>query len=133
MSRSTSSGISARTDTLRRLGPFDESIFLYAEDLDLGLRATDAGISTWFWPHSRVLHKRAHSTAQAFTGEPFELLAERRRAVVGQRRGATARHRDDLIQAATFANRIALKTALRKPAAREKRQLSALRRGRSSR
>ena len=125
--------LAARTGTLRRLGPFDESIFLYAEDLDLGLRATDAGIGTWFWPHARVLHKRAHSTAQAFTGEPFELLAERRRQVVGRRRGATARRRDDLIQAATFANRLALKTALRKPAGREKRQLRALRRGRSSR
>ncbi len=31
--------LAARTDTLLRLGPFDEHIFLYGEDLDLGLRA----------------------------------------------------------------------------------------------
>ena len=31
--------LAARTGTLRRLGPFDPAIHLYAEDLDLGLRA----------------------------------------------------------------------------------------------
>ena len=35
--------IAARTDTLRRLGPFDEAIFLYGEDMELGLRAAAAG------------------------------------------------------------------------------------------
>ena len=34
----------ARTDTLRRLGPFDDRIFMYGEDLDLGLRAAQAGV-----------------------------------------------------------------------------------------
>ncbi len=34
--------IAARTETLRSLGPFDTDIFLYGEDLDLGLRAADA-------------------------------------------------------------------------------------------
>ena len=38
--------IAGRTDTLRRLGPFDPAIFLYSEDLDLGLRAQAAGIET---------------------------------------------------------------------------------------
>jgi N-acetylglucosaminyl-diphospho-decaprenol L-rhamnosyltransferase len=75
----------ARTETLRRLGPFDDRAFLYAEDLDLGLRATDAGVETWFWPSARVLHHRGHATTRAFGGEPYELLAARRRAVVGER------------------------------------------------
>jgi hypothetical protein len=88
-------------------------------------------VETWFWPHARVLHKRAHSTHPAFGGEPFELLAERRRAVIEQRRGSA--RKDDLLQAATFANRIALKALLRKPAEREKRQLRALRRARRGR
>jgi GT2 family glycosyltransferase/glycosyltransferase involved in cell wall biosynthesis len=119
--------IAARTDTLRKLGPFDEGAFLYAEDMDLGLRAAEQGIETWFWPHARVLHHRAHSTANAFEGEPFELLAERRRTVIEQRRGKGARGRDDLLQAATFASRIALKAALGRPNEREKRQLRAIR------
>jgi GT2 family glycosyltransferase/glycosyltransferase involved in cell wall biosynthesis len=126
----------ARTDTLRRLGPFDERAFLYAEDIDLGLRASDAGIETWFWPLARVLHKQAHSTGRRFGGEAYELLAERRRAVVEERRGAAARTRDDLIQAATFASRVAVKGLLRKGPERERRQLAALirtRRGRPGR
>jgi N-acetylglucosaminyl-diphospho-decaprenol L-rhamnosyltransferase len=123
--------IAARTETLRRLGPFDEDAFMYAEDLELGLRAAEQGVETWFWPGARVLHKRAHSTHDAFGGEPFDLLAERRRAVVEQRRGSAGR--DDLIQAATFANRIALKTALRRPREREKAQLRALLRARRTR
>lgn len=127
--------LAAQTDTLKQLGPFDPSAFLYAEDLDLGLRAAEHGVETWFWPHARVLHKRAHSTGAAFGGEPFELLAGRRRQVIEERRGPAAARRDDLVQAATFANRIALKTLLRKPAARERSQLRAVvrSRGRSAR
>jgi len=71
----------ARTDTLRRLGPFDERIFLYGEDLDLGLRADAAGVQTWFWPSARVIHAGAHSSARAFGGEPFELPTTSRRAL----------------------------------------------------
>jgi N-acetylglucosaminyl-diphospho-decaprenol L-rhamnosyltransferase len=128
--------LAARTETFRRLGPFDERAFMYAEDLDLCLRAADQRIETWFWPYARVLHHEAHSSATAFGGEPFELLAERRRSVLEERRGAGARNRDDLIQAATFAHRIALKTLLGKSAIRERSELRALlksRRGRSGR
>jgi len=120
----------ARTGTLRRLGPFDERAFMYAEDLDLGLRASDAGIETWFRPDARVLHHGSHSTGPAFGGEPFELLAERRRAVIEERRGPARRRIDDVLQALTFADRIALKKLARRDAARERRQLAALRRGR---
>ncbi len=118
----------AQASTLRRLGPFDERIFLYAEDMDLGLRAQRAGVETWFWPGARVLHKRAHSSERSFGGEPFDLLAVRRREVVARNRGARAARVDDAAQAVTFASRIALKRILRRPAAREARQLAALRR-----
>jgi GT2 family glycosyltransferase/glycosyltransferase involved in cell wall biosynthesis len=123
--------IAAQTATLRRLGPFDEDAFMYAEDLELGLRAAEQGVETWFWPGARLVHKRAHSTQDAFGGEPFDMLAERRRAVVEQRRGSA--RRDDLVQAATFANRIALKALLRRPRDREKAQLRALLRARRQR
>src|SRR2546423_1413763 len=123
--------IAGRTETLRRLGPFDESAFMYAEDLELGLRAAEHGVETWFWPGARILHKRAHSTHEAFGGEPFDLLARRRREVIEERRGSA--RKDDLIQAATFANRIALKTLLRRPREREKAQLGALLRTRRGR
>jgi len=124
--------IAARTETLRRLGPFDAKIFLYAEDLDLGLRGADAGVETWFWPAARVLHARAHATSRRFDGEPFELLARRRREVVRARRGRQRRRIDDLLQAVTFADRIVLKTLAGRSTARERRQLAALRAARRS-
>jgi N-acetylglucosaminyl-diphospho-decaprenol L-rhamnosyltransferase len=118
----------APTPTLRRLGPFDERIFLFGEDMDLGLRAADAGVATVFRPDARVVHEDAHSTEPTFGGEPFELLARQRRAVIGERRGDEAAERDDQISTLTLFSRIALKTLLRHPAARERRQLAALRR-----
>jgi N-acetylglucosaminyl-diphospho-decaprenol L-rhamnosyltransferase len=119
--------VAARTDVLRRLGPFDEQIFLYGEDLDLGLRAAAAGVDTWFWPAARVLHHRAHATAAAFGGEPFERLARARRDVVAGRLGDRRAGLDDAAQALTFAARIAVKPLLGRSAGRERAQLSALR------
>jgi N-acetylglucosaminyl-diphospho-decaprenol L-rhamnosyltransferase len=116
----------ARTDTLRRLGPFDDGAFLYAEDLDLGLRARDTGIETWFRPDAKVRHAHAHATSKHFGGEAFELLAKRRREVVEERRGKQRRRLDDWIQLITFADRIALKTLAGRPTDRERRQLHAL-------
>jgi N-acetylglucosaminyl-diphospho-decaprenol L-rhamnosyltransferase len=118
--------IVGRTHTLRGLGPFDERTFMYGEDLDLGLRAADAGIETWFRPDARVLHHAAHSSQAAFGGEPFDLLARRRRAVIEERRGRGRARVDHLLQALTFADRIALKMLARKPTARERAQLRAL-------
>jgi N-acetylglucosaminyl-diphospho-decaprenol L-rhamnosyltransferase len=117
--------IVARTATLRRLGPFDQRTFMYAEDLDLGLRAADAGIPTWFWPAARVVHQGAHSSLRAFEGEPFDLLARRRRAVVLERRGPNRARLDDLLQLLTFADRLVLKRLAGKDAERERRQLAA--------
>jgi GT2 family glycosyltransferase len=117
----------APTATLRQLGPFDERIFLFAEDMDLGLRAAAAGVETVFRPDARVVHLDAHSTEVAFDGEPFELLARQRRAVIGEHRGAEAAERDDRIWRLTLVNRIVLKTVTGRPTARERRQLAALR------
>ena len=119
--------LAARTETLRRLGPFDERIFLYAEDLELGLRAHDMGIRTWWWPHARVVHHEAHTAGAAFGGEPIDLLARQRHAVVAERRGERAARWDARIQALTLADRILLKALLRRSTERERRQLAALR------
>jgi N-acetylglucosaminyl-diphospho-decaprenol L-rhamnosyltransferase len=125
--------IGARTDTLRRLGPFDERIFLYAEDMELGLRAADAGIETWWWPPARLIHHEAHSARRTFEGEPFDLLARQRHAVVAERRGDRIARWDDRLQTATFANRIALKWLAGRANARERRQLAAVRVARGER
>jgi N-acetylglucosaminyl-diphospho-decaprenol L-rhamnosyltransferase len=117
----------ARTETLRRLGPFDESIFMYGEDLELGLRAAANGVATWFDPRSRVLHHRAHSSAIAFGGEPFEMLARARHDVVARRLGPRRAQVDDRAQKLTFASRRSLKRALGRPTERESMQLDAMR------
>jgi N-acetylglucosaminyl-diphospho-decaprenol L-rhamnosyltransferase len=118
--------LAARTETLRRLGPFDETIFLYCEDMELGLRAAQEGIATWFWPAARVLHHGGHSSSVAFGGEPFERRARARHEVVSRRLGRRRATFDDVLQAATFAGRIVLKMALGGSAARERRQLAAV-------
>jgi N-acetylglucosaminyl-diphospho-decaprenol L-rhamnosyltransferase len=117
----------ARTETLRRLGPFDERIFMYGEDLELGLRASADGIDTWFWPSSRVLHHRAHASRREFGGEPFERHAQGRHDAVLRCRGRRAAAVDDAAQAITFTSRMALKAALGRAATRERRQVRAVR------
>jgi glycosyltransferase involved in cell wall biosynthesis/GT2 family glycosyltransferase len=116
----------ASTATLRQLGPFDESIFMYGEDLELALRAAAQGIETWFWPGVRVLHGGAHATGPAFGGEAFERLARARHEVVTRSLGKRRGQLDDAVQALTFASRWVYKRALGRAADREQRQLAAL-------
>jgi hypothetical protein len=77
-------------------------------------------------PDIALKHLGAHSTEVAYAGEPHELLARRRREVVGARLGPGALTLDDAAQALTFATRIAARAALRRDAARERAQLAAL-------
>jgi N-acetylglucosaminyl-diphospho-decaprenol L-rhamnosyltransferase len=125
--------IVARTDSLRALGPFDERIFMYGEDLDLALRARDIGIETWFWPGARVVHHGGHAAAREFGGEPLEHVARTRREVVRRRLGARAAAFDDAILTLTYLSRIFVKGALGRDRNRERRQLAALRRARGGR
>jgi N-acetylglucosaminyl-diphospho-decaprenol L-rhamnosyltransferase len=119
--------IAARTDTLRRLGPFDPAQFLFFEDLDLCLRARAAGVPTILHPDLTLEHRGGHSTGPAYGGEPHELLARRRREVIGANLGGRAVALDDAAQALTFATRAAARAVLRRPAGRERAQLRALR------
>jgi GT2 family glycosyltransferase len=119
--------VAARTETLRRLGPFDAEQFLFFEDLDLCLRARAAGIATVLHPGLTLEHRGGHSTGPAYGGEPHALLARRRREVVAANLGDRALALDDAAQALTFATRAAARTILRRDAGRERAQLRALR------
>ena len=99
----TAACLLAHTETLKALGPFDESIFMYAEDLELGLRA-----ETWFHPEARVIHTGSHSTNRVYGGENYELLARQRREVVLRRMGKRRAKVDDVIELMTFADRALL-------------------------
>ena len=119
--------VAARTETLRRLGPFDPAQFLFFEDLDLCLRARAAGVPTLLHPRLTLEHRGGHSTGPAYGGEPHELLARRRREVIAANLGPRALALDDAAQALTFATRAAARAVLRRDTARERVQIRALR------
>jgi N-acetylglucosaminyl-diphospho-decaprenol L-rhamnosyltransferase len=95
----------ARTDLLRRLGPFDRGAFLFYEDLDLCLRARAAGVPTELRPEARMIHHGGHATGPALGARAYDLQARRRREVVGARLGPRALALDDAAQALTFGAR----------------------------
>ena len=111
----TAAALAARTEVLRRLGPFDPGAFLWYEDMDLCLRARAEGVLSELRPDVELLHTGGHATT-----DDFEARAGRRREVV-------ARHGDvrldDIAQAITFARAAAVKP-------RARAQLRALRQAR---
>jgi N-acetylglucosaminyl-diphospho-decaprenol L-rhamnosyltransferase len=119
-----------RTSLLRRLGPFDPSRFLFYEDMDLCLRARAAGVPTELHPDVALRHTGAHSTAPSFGGEPYELLARRRRETIASRLGWRALALDDLSEALTFATRAGGRALLRRDSSVQRARLAALRRAR---
>jgi N-acetylglucosaminyl-diphospho-decaprenol L-rhamnosyltransferase len=120
--------LAAPTALLRRLGPFDPGAHLFAEDMELCLRARAAGAPTVLHPELRVRHTGGHAVLR--DGEPLDLLAGRRRAVVAAARGPRALALDDAAQALTFATRAAGHLLLGGDARRPARQLAALARAR---
>ena len=118
--------LAGSTALLRRLGPFDPAVRLFAEDMELCLR-----VPTVLHPELRVRHAGGHAVLRE--GEPLDLLARRRREAIAATLGARAVRRDDLAQALTFATRAAGHAVLGGDAARPRAQLAALRRARRAR
>ena len=58
--------MAVRRDAFRQLGGFDESYFLYGEDLDLCHRAAALGLRTIHVPGARAVHGANVSAAQRF-------------------------------------------------------------------
>jgi N-acetylglucosaminyl-diphospho-decaprenol L-rhamnosyltransferase len=118
--------IVARTGLLRRLGPFDPNVFLFYEDMDLCLRAADAGVPTLLRPEVALRHSGGASVERALRGRDAEMRARRRREVMAER-GRLALALDDAGQALTFGTRAVGRTLLRRGGAYEREQLRALR------
>ena len=104
--------LAARTDTLRRLGPFDPDAFLFFEDLELCLRAAAAGVPTELHPEIALRHAGGHSTR---AGLRRRAPRPARPTTPGGRRQRTSVARalalDDLAQGLTFATRGRSRTA----------------------
>ena len=57
--------VAMRTSALDNVGTFDESFFLYCEDMDLCARLRSAGWSIWVVPSATAVHGRAVSVERA--------------------------------------------------------------------
>jgi N-acetylglucosaminyl-diphospho-decaprenol L-rhamnosyltransferase len=123
--------LAGSTAVLRGLGPFDPSVHLFGEDMELCLRARAAGIPTVLHPQLRLRHSGGHSTQR--DGEPLDLLARRRREAIAATLGPRGVRADDLAQALTFAGRAAGHALLGGDSRRPRAQLAALRRARRER
>jgi N-acetylglucosaminyl-diphospho-decaprenol L-rhamnosyltransferase len=119
--------IAAPRDVLLRAGPFDESIHLYGEDMELGLRLGRSGIQSVFAPESsRIVHHRDGSSARLLP-DRGRALAERNRALVLRRLAGDGRERR--ARAARRLNltlRVVAKRVLRRPHGREVDELDEL-------
>lgn len=118
--------IVARTALLRSLGPFDPRAFMFYEDLELCLRAADAGAPTLLRPQVALRHLGGTTVRRALAGGALELGARRRREVMGAR-GRLPLALDDAAQALTFGSRALGRALLRRGGAYERAQVRALR------
>jgi N-acetylglucosaminyl-diphospho-decaprenol L-rhamnosyltransferase len=124
--------VAARTELLRRLGPFDPDAFLFYEDMELALRARAEGAPTILRPEIRLRHLGGTSTERALGSRALDLHARRRREVVA-RRGRVALALDDASEAATFGLRAAARRLAGRGGELERARLQALRRARRAR
>jgi GT2 family glycosyltransferase len=116
--------LAAPTSLLRQLGPFNPDDFLFAEDLDLCLRARSQGVPTVFDPSVVLVHSGAHTSPFALDQQRLDLQANRRREVVASQLGAGSLRHDDRSQALTFK----MRAAAGRDRTRNKMRLAALRR-----
>ncbi|MDT9592543.1 WecB/TagA/CpsF family glycosyltransferase [Nocardioides zeae] len=72
----TGAAVLVRTDVLADVGEWDESYFLYSEEVDFLRRVREAGSSTWFEPAARLRHTGGGSGGPA--AELAALLAVNR-------------------------------------------------------
>jgi GT2 family glycosyltransferase len=120
--------IAAPRSLLSELGPFDAAIHLYAEDMDLGLRAAKAGVPSFLCPElAQVVHRRRGSTERRWARGPERVAAANRRAVVSRAYGPAAEQRAWRAMRANLRLRACAKRALRRDPRAELRELEAAR------
>lgn len=120
--------IAAPRALLCRLGPFDPAIHLYAEDMDLGLRAAAAGVDSWICPElAEVAHRRRGSSGRRWPEGPEVEAANNRRSVVRRAYGPAAERRSWLAQRMNLRLRASAKRVLQIDAEPEIRALAAAR------
>jgi GT2 family glycosyltransferase len=71
-----------RREMLEQIGAFDESFFLYCEDVDLGLRAQWAGWECRYVANAVVEHRYSHSAGRASTLKAYYVERNRLYTVI---------------------------------------------------
>ncbi len=124
----TGACVAGPRDVLRTLGPFDPRIHLFAEDMDLGLRAARTGVESWFRPDlCSVVHLGGSSAAVGYPTGVQEVVAANRRAVLCRAYGAPRERAAWRALRLNLRLRVIAKGALRRDAARERAELAATR------
>jgi N-acetylglucosaminyl-diphospho-decaprenol L-rhamnosyltransferase len=126
----TGACVAGRREDLIALGPFDSALYMYGEDLDLGLRAEQAGITSWFCPdRARIVHFAGGSSTVAYGSAH----AWRRdgalnyRAALQRRYGKRAEARARWALLINLGVRLALKSALGRAVERDRASWKAIR------
>ncbi len=78
-------GFLVRRDAFKAVGGFDESYFMYVEDVDLCWRLHRAGWAVLYEPSARVVHEQGRSTSR----EPYRMLAAHHRSIMRFARRST--------------------------------------------
>ncbi|MFC5187693.1 glycosyltransferase family 2 protein [Actinomadura harenae] len=74
-------------ETIRRVGPWDESFLLYSEETEYALRAADHGLCTWYEPAAGVVHLGGESDSSPML---YSLLTVNRVRLFRRRQGTLA-------------------------------------------
>jgi len=128
----TGACIAAPKAFLRSLGPFDPSIHIYSEDLDLGLRAHANHIPSFFCPDTAQLIHYANGSARRRFSDDGELVsATNRTLVLRKNHGEGPARRAVLARLTALTLRVAVKHLLKLDASREQRVLVAERSARA--
>ena len=116
----TGACVVGQREVLLELGPFDERIYLYSEDMDLGIRAGRAGVPSRYAPQTaRVVHLGDRSSARRFADAGLELSIRNRRVIVRDHYGRMREWYDLGIQFAYHGLRWMARRALRRDSSRE--------------
>jgi GT2 family glycosyltransferase len=116
----------ARRDLLQALGPFDERLHIYGEDIDLCLRAHRAGAETLSAPDvAQVVHLGHRSAGRRYQDFGQRTKITTRGWVIREHFGGPAAAYDWLMQLAMQVTRLVVKTFLRHNAAFERSYIQA--------
>jgi len=128
----TGACLAAPRSLLEDLGPFDSSIHLYSEDMELGLRAGKRGVASFFCPETaRVVHRADGSSSRRFSDSGLSLAARNRRLVVRRLFGAGAERRAWWAELSKLELRVLTKAPLRIERERDRAALAAWKASRS--